>query len=66
MVHDVPRVVVQEGDVVVDPSQLADAWLKANLQVTLCRRSTRWLGRNEQSRYYRHHSRKIFRHRRIK
>ena len=38
---------------------LIDAYLQTNLNVSLCRRSTRWLRRNEQARFYRYRSRNI-------
>ena len=38
---------------------LIDAYLQTNLNVSLCRRSTRWLQRNEQARFYRYRSRNI-------
>ena len=38
---------------------LIDAYLKTNLIASLCRRSTRWLTRNEQARFYRYRSRNI-------
>jgi hypothetical protein len=38
---------------------LIDSHMKTNLTATLCRRSTRWLTRNEHARYYRYRSRNI-------
>ena len=36
-----------------------EIYLRTNDPATLCRRSTRWLQRNEQARFYRYHSRNI-------
>jgi SRSO17 transposase len=36
-----------------------EAYLQTNLPEPLCRRSTRWLQRNEQARFYQYHSRNI-------
>ena len=36
-----------------------DAYLQTNVPASLCRRSTRWLQRNEQARFYQYHSRNI-------
>lgn len=38
---------------------LIEEHLKANEMSSLCRRSTRWLRRNEQARLYHHRSRKV-------
>ena len=40
-------------------SGLIDAHLETKLPASLCRRSTRWLQRNEQARFYNYHSRNI-------
>jgi SRSO17 transposase len=40
-------------------SGLIDAHLQTNLPASLCRRSTRWLQRNEQARFYNYRSRNI-------
>jgi SRSO17 transposase len=40
-------------------SGLIDAYLQTNLPASLCRRSTRWLQRNEQARFYNYRSRNI-------